>query len=63
MSQILMLTFPALFGFYELAGRMLSDKASYFMFEIPSQMNLFIASVLLGCLALGVTKVEQLEEN
>jgi hypothetical protein len=50
-SQIGMLAFPALFGFYELAKQMLSDKTSYYMFETPSQMNLFIASVLLGCLA------------
>ncbi|WP_163860406.1 hypothetical protein [Paenibacillus elgii] len=51
LSQIGLITFPALFGFHWLAKGLLLDKTHYYMFTVPSQLNILVASCLFGCIA------------
>lgn len=52
MSQIGLLTFPVLYGAHYFAQRLLTEKAHHYLFEIPSQLNLFIGAVLVGIIAI-----------
>jgi len=56
--QIGFATFPCLYGAYYITkGIMPEELARKFLFEVPSQLNLFVAAVLLGFVALSVNIV------
>lgn len=51
LSQVGLLTFPVLYGAHYYAKGLLTDKARHYLFEIPSQLNLMMAAILIGCIA------------
>lgn len=49
-----MATFPVLYGTHEYSLRMLKEKSNHYLFEVPSQMTLFILSLSVGLTAIAL---------
>ncbi|MEI7026187.1 hypothetical protein [Paenibacillus sp. y28] len=57
MIQVGLMVFPTLYGASYMAGEFLMQKKHYYLYEIPSQMNVFIASILMAFLALSLNLI------
>jgi len=55
--QIGFMTFPCLYGSFYLTRGIMGEKASKFLFENPTQMNIFVGAVIMGFVALAVNIV------
>jgi hypothetical protein len=57
MSQIGLLTFPVLYGAHHFASAILADKARHYLFEVPSQLNIFVGAILIAVISFTLNTI------